>query len=85
MLISDITVQPECAAPYHCKLLTAHMGIIKSLMKNDGQTIRPNIMRGNRIQPMHGWLLAAKFYYAILVADRSKAGRRPVADLSQTC
>ena len=31
-----------------------------------------------------GWyqiILLAKFQYAILVADRSEAGRRPVADL----
>jgi len=30
-------------------------------------------------------LIKAKFHYAILVADRSEAGHRPVADLSQTC
>ena len=27
----------------------------------------------------------AKFHYAILVADRSEAGRRPVADLLARC
>jgi len=26
-------------------------------------------------------MVKAKFHYAILVADRSEAGRRPVADL----
>jgi len=26
-----------------------------------------------------------KFHHAILIADRSEVGRRPVADLSQTC
>jgi len=28
-----------------------------------------------------GWIIKAKFHYAIIVADRSEAGRRPVADL----
>jgi len=30
-------------------------------------------------------LLGIKFHYAILVADRSEAGRRPVADLLARC
>jgi len=30
-------------------------------------------------------LVKAKFRYAILVADRSEAGRRPVADLLARC
>jgi len=29
----------------------------------------------------YNYFLKAKFHYAILVADRSETGRRPVADL----
>ena len=35
--------------------------------------------------PTTNHLVKAKFRYAILVADGSEAGRRRVADLSQTC
>ena len=55
---------------------------LKRVTHQDTVEIGPTLQRSRGIIEIGQCTVKAKlFYYAILVADRSEAGRRPVADL----
>jgi len=51
------------------------------LHRNGCRTATQRIQCQHALSAYSLCLIKAKFHYAILVADRSEAGRRPVADL----